>query len=773
MKIPFLGKQKWNALFGNKDEISKKKRLIDEAKKITHRADQSRDQHDYLKAALLYRQALSMVPWRTDLIVQMANMFKDSGLCEEALQAYEEALRQTPRDPDIHLQVGRTLIMMGRKQAGIEMLHKALAIAPEFDEALYELGKNGVAGALARYHDGFVINDGVTAIRSLSADILGLHSSLVALAARLPDIETWSAVPVERYEIFRQLFDVVSVPCRSKSSIEIKIISLVDSLTIEQLYKQIESIQSQTYHKWVAIFCGRSDVARTAVKQLSIADGRFQWLEQPLDVTETRIERMAAAEARGWLLLLAEGTVLRERALEWFAASAGSRSCPIFCCDAEVFDRSGDAGATFSQILARWSFDPDIILQQNMWGDTLFVDAAVNAIHADSVDAQENLPGRRSALILEAGNIGHIPLVLVELPECKNELRLKEHYSAIQSYLVRKGKDIEVCLPKNKDSNQFSILDLKRKNTEVNEHISVIICTYNNAKDCKYFIESLDKKSSKTDNISYIIVDNGTNIEYDINILDSFINKENITILRMPGPFNWAYLNNRAAETVDDGIIVFANDDMLMVSDNWDDVIRAGLQDPSIGILGVKLLYPDQTIQHAGIMFGWNNSVIHDGLFREAASSSQFGRWQMERRVSAVTGAFMCIKKEKFRLAGGFDAQNFPVSYNDVDLCLTIRQAGYAIRWSPHIIVIHYESKSRGADYLVPEKRARDAMERAAIYRKWGKDVFSQDPTVNPVWYDATIPFSLLRPVTYASAFSYMKFQGGGVEEPFIEDVSV
>lgn len=743
------------------DKFLTKKNSNSSIRTIIHSADKLRDQRNYSQAALLYRKAVSIAPWRTDLIVQMANMYKDSGLYEEAQQAYNEALLQTPKDPDIYLQLGRTLIMMGRKQAGIEMLHRATSIAPDFNEALYELGKNGDGKAFAHYHDGFTAHGGVAAVRSLSADILALQSSLATLATKLPDVETWSAVPVERYESFRKLFDVAPLPSRNKRNIRIRIISLADSLCVEHLYKQIQSIREQTYQEWEAVFCGRSNTARAAIQQLSVADKRIQWIEQPPNVTETGIERLAATGAQEWILLLATGTILHEKALEWFATAADQRSHSIFCCDAEVSDPSSSAEDISSKLIARWSFDPDIILQKNIWGDTLFVNAITNTRYAASVDAHDTLSGRRSALILEAGNVGHLPLILTEIPEYEDsQKRLEGHYSAVKRYLLDKKENIEISTPESMQKNKFSHLNFKRKTKKTDEHISVIICTFNNATDCKNFIDSLDSKASDRKNISYIIVDNGTSREVDNITLSQLNNKESIKVLKIPGPFNWSHLNNTASEMVDDGIIVFANDDMIMTSYHWDDIIRSSLQDPSIGVLGVKLIYPDQTIQHAGIMFGWNNSVIHDGLFRESSSLSQLARWQMERRVSAVTGAFMCMKKEKFQKIGGFDAQSFAVSYNDVNLCLMMRQAGYAIRWSPYITVIHYESKSRGADHLVPEKRARDTMERETIYQKWGIDIFSQDSTVNPVWYDATVPFSLLRPVTASAAFKYLEIQG-------------
>lgn len=740
----------------NDEAIKNKKKAIDQANDLIHRADILRDQCDYLQAGLCYRQAVTLVPWRTDLIIQMANMFKDSGLCDEAVKAYREALVQTPKDPDIYLQLGRALIMMGRKHAGIEALQQAIIIEPDFDEALYELGKQGVNGALARYNDSFVGNGGVSVIRSLTADILKVQSVLAEISAKLPDVEIWSAVPVERYGRFSKLFDIPNTPLDIKNIIRIRVISPADCLEISQLYKQIESLRSQTYTNWEVIFYGRSSVAREAIQRVAVGDERFQWREQPAEVTDTYMERMAAMGAEEWLLLVAKGAVFHSRAFEWYAAVTGLSSCSLFCCDAKVSTDDNKVIDYSSELLARWAFDPEIMLQRNIWGDTLLVKASVNAACAKFVDSQSGLSGRRSALLLSIGCVAHLPLVLVNLPNCEaNKERLTEHFFAVQAYIAENNIPVQVSLPSKEIEGSF-VLKLKKLRQQKQENISVVICTRNNAADCEKFVKSLKTSSLSKENNFYIIVDNGTDKEQDINIIEKLGKEENVFVYSAPGIFNWSELNNRAATMAKDGIIVFANDDMLMLSQGWDENIRAALEAPQVGVLGAKLLYPDQTIQHGGIIFGWNDSVIHDGIFEDATSSAQLGRWQMERHVSAVTGAFMCVRKSIFESVGGFDAQNFAVSYNDVDFCLRIRQAGYGVIWSPNITLLHYESKSRGVDYLFPAKRARDDAERKAIYRKWGKKIFTQDPTVNPIWYDATIPFSLLRPVTVERVISYL-----------------
>ena len=116
---------------------------------------------------------------------------------------------------------------------------------------------------------------------------------------------------------------------------------------------------------------------------------------------------------------------------------------------------------------------------------------------------------------------------------------------------------------------------------------------------------------------------------------------------------------------------------------------------------------------------------------------------QLTRAVGAVTGAFLATRRELFLAHGGFDEANLPVNYSDVDYALKLRASRLKILCTSEITAYHHESKSRGLDHLDPEKRARQASERAVIEQSWGAAMMA-DPSVNPVWHMATLPFRLV-----------------------------
>jgi len=223
----------------------------------------------------------------------------------------------------------------------------------------------------------------------------------------------------------------------------------------------------------------------------------------------------------------------------------------------------------------------------------------------------------------------------------------------------------------------------------------------------------------------------------------------------MDEPFNWSRLNNAAAAGQDAALLVFVNDDIVMASEGWDEVLRGLLERPEIGAVGARLLYSDETVQHAGVIFGWQGAGLHDGLSESASTPGPASRWHVTRRVAAVTGAFLATRRDAFLAHGGFDEIGLPIGYSDFDFALKLRASDLGILWTPEITCYHHESKSRGLDHLDPEKRARDAAERAVLERRWGS-ALTGDPSVNPVWHMATLPFRLISPPSQRRVWAHI-----------------
>lgn len=176
-------------------------------------------------------------------------------------------------------------------------------------------------------------------------------------------------------------------------------------------------------------------------------------------------------------------------------------------------------------------------------------------------------------------------------------------------------------------------------------------------------------------------------------------------------------------------MLLFLNNDIEVIEPGW---LRKWSRSPSIQdqAVGAKLLYPDRTLQHGGIILGIGGVAGHSHPGLPESEPGYFARMVLMQEVSAVTGACLCVRAEAFAACGGFDARQLAVAFNDVDLCLRLRAAGYRNVWTPHARLIHHESKSRGAEDT-PEKRARFEAEVAVMQERWSPQLRA-DPYYNP-----------------------------------------
>ncbi len=291
--------------------------------------------------------------------------------------------------------------------------------------------------------------------------------------------------------------------------------------------------------------------------------------------------------------------------------------------------------------------------------------------------------------------------------------------------------------------------------------IAVIVPTRDNGEDVERFVQSLRAHAERPDALDIVVIDNGSREPGTLAVLDRLSADGRIEVLRLDVAFNWSWLNNEAVRRTSAPILLFANDDMVMLSGGWDTEIRRLLGDPAVGAVGAHLLYDDGTLQHAGVLLGWKRSVIHDGLDDPADSPGPDGRRRHRRSAAAATGAFLATRRGDFERLGGFDDRLLPIAYSDIDYCLKARRDGLAILVTPEIRLFHHESKSRGLDHKAPERQARNAEEQAVMARRWG-DVLATDVTMNPHWVQDTRPFRLIRWPSPERVAEYIRATGEG-----------
>lgn len=257
--------------------------------------------------------------------------------------------------------------------------------------------------------------------------------------------------------------------------------------------------------------------------------------------------------------------------------------------------------------------------------------------------------------------------------------------------------------------------------------VSIIIPTRNRHELLRTCLEGLKKTTYPS--TETIIVDNDSDEPETLRYLDG-LRQDGVTVLRVAGPFNYSALNNAAVEHAAGELLCFLNNDVELTDEDWLALLVRHAVKPDIGAVGARLLYPDGTIQHAGVFTGLGGGAGHAHRFQAADDPGYFERARLPQRVSAVTGACMLVARQKFLAVGGFDEERFPVAFNDVDLCLKLNLRGWQSFYEPRSTLIHHESKSRGSDRS-KENRTRFAGELAALKRVWKTDQF-RDPYHHP-----------------------------------------
>ena len=248
--------------------------------------------------------------------------------------------------------------------------------------------------------------------------------------------------------------------------------------------------------------------------------------------------------------------------------------------------------------------------------------------------------------------------------------------------------------------------------------VSVILPTRNQLTFLRTCVDGL--KRCDYPSVEIIIIDNGSDDPATLDYL-SALQGSGLAVLHMPGAFNFSKLNNAAVGRATGDLLCFLNNDVEMVDDDWLSLLVRQAVRSEIGAVGARLLYPDHTIQHAGVFTGIGGGAGHGHRFQREEEDGYFQRARLPQQVSAVTAACLVVARDKFLAVGGFDETDFPVAFNDVDLCLKLNASGWQSFYEPRAMLIHHESKSRGSD-SARSNRVRFAGELAALKRKWRTD---------------------------------------------------
>lgn len=257
--------------------------------------------------------------------------------------------------------------------------------------------------------------------------------------------------------------------------------------------------------------------------------------------------------------------------------------------------------------------------------------------------------------------------------------------------------------------------------------VSVIVPTRDGLDVLKPCIEGLIHNTNYK-NLEVVILDNGSQELATLNYFKPLSQYSFIKIVRDDGPFNYSALNNHAVQESSGELICMLNNDIEIIHDDWlSEMVSLAIR-PEVGCVGAKLLYPDDTIQHAGVIMGLGGYAAHSHRGIGRYEAGYFYRAQVRQNLSAVTAACLLVKRDIYEQVNGLDEQ-FEVAYNDVDFCLRVQAAGYKNIYTPYAELYHHESKTRGSDDTAPKQKRFDK-EKALLLERWS-NVIRHDPYYN------------------------------------------
>ncbi len=259
-------------------------------------------------------------------------------------------------------------------------------------------------------------------------------------------------------------------------------------------------------------------------------------------------------------------------------------------------------------------------------------------------------------------------------------------------------------------------------------HVTLIVPTREQEPRLRTFVDSL---FARTDYPSFdlLVVDNGSRDRSLLAYLASLDADPRVSVRYDARPFNWSALNNAAAGVATGSVLGFLNDDLEVIESGWLSELVSQVLRPDVGVGGARLWYPDDRVQHAGVVLHPQSgaSHVHQGL--ERGATGYLGRAALQQSMAAVTGACLFVRAAVFGEVGGFD-ESFDVDFNDVDFCLRAATRGYRTVWTPHANLRHDEGATRGS-WNVPANRRRFERAYRAFAARWGARM-SNDPAFNP-----------------------------------------
>jgi O-antigen biosynthesis protein len=505
------------------------------------------------------------------------------------------------------------------------------------------------------------------------------------------------------------------------------------------LLESLKSVATQLYPYWE--LCITSDehselLVRGILGNRRTRDRRIKVAQEKGHQGAAAMTNAALTFATGeYVAFFRPGDILPEQALYEVALElAGNPGTEIVYSDHDQIDRHGQRHSPWFKP----GWDPDLLLAHN-YISNLFVCRrtlieAIGFLRPGFEGAELHDLVLRATAATSPDRIRHVPAILYH---CRSEDTTNKSDDlnasaasrrAVRSHLDSTGYSEAILKPAPQMPKATRVVWPLPQQSPL---VSVIILTRDRADLLARCVEGVLHRTDYS-NLEVLIVDNESIEPATLTLLERLSREESpVRILRCPGPFNYAGLNNAAARQAKGEVLLLLNNDVDVIDSGWLRELVSHAVRPDVGIAGAKLIYANELIQHGGVVLGLDDA-IHLHRFADRNDPGYSGQLALARTLAAVTGACAAIRRSVFFEVGGFDEVHLAVTYNDVDLCLRLADHGYRAVWTPFAELFHLESVSRGLIEVHPAKQQQALCELEYLRKTWLALPDPVDPFYNP-----------------------------------------
>jgi GT2 family glycosyltransferase len=559
-----------------------------------------------------------------------------------------------------------------------------------------------------------------------------------------------SSIPCRRLLSQRRIsrayhdFDATSILSRCASQPLFSIIVQANGRGLRQVRRCLASIHRQSYRRWELLLV--SDVSGmagwpSALKKLVAEDDRVRPIESRDHLSNSLAKNIALRSARGdfVVLLTPDSELTPDALLALVVAHNRNPQCRWLYADTSGPCCDGNYAGRF-QLKPRFSWEY-LLSAMYMEEFAVYDRALLERLKGfrDEFDGAEDYDlALRVAEQVKAAEVVHIPHVICHTSSppptaradaAATRAEVAEAAFRAVSAAVRR-RQIPCTVSRDAVRPRLFRLHLKLRTVP---SVTVVIPTRNASQMLRRCVDSLAAATNYS-NYHLVIIDNQSDEPALADYLAELCRREWVSVFRYDAPFNHSDMHNQLIRRLDTELIALVNNDVYDFSQHWlEQLVATSQLDDSIAGAGARLLYPNGDIQHAGIAIGVGGVARNLTSRGSRAPADNHGRADSLQACSAVTGALMLVRKKAFDHVGGFDAERYPTSYNDVDLWMRLGSAGYRCIYNPQVQAFHEESKTRDASSNKHEYRARvreDLQRCAYVDPYWNLDLHQKPSRV-------------------------------------------